>query len=165
VVNKNNTVIGGHQRLIACQQLSIERVPVVYVDLPKKKEKILNLALNRIHGEWDIGKLSIILDEIKTGNGDDLVLSGFELGEIEELKALDSGEFQRPNFNGIMEKFEQPETGKSPKDQNWFYVEFYGQNTRFAELTSLLGKALKGLHLIDADAFYKIICASKGKTL
>lgn len=91
VVNKNNTVIGGHQRLVACQQLSIERVPVVYVDLPKKKEKILNLALNRIHGDWDMGKLSVVLEELKLGNGDEIGLTGFELGEIDEI-----GEMSKP---------------------------------------------------------------------
>lgn len=85
VVNKNNTVIGGHQRLVACKQLSIESIPVVYVDLPKKKEKILNLALNRIHGDWDLGKLSVVLEELKLGNGDEIGLTGFELGEIDEI--------------------------------------------------------------------------------
>lgn len=85
VVNKNNTVIGGHQRLVACQQLSITQVPVVYVDLPKKKEKILNLTLNRVHGDWDMGKLSIVLEELKLGNGDEIGLTGFELGEIDEI--------------------------------------------------------------------------------
>jgi len=85
VVNKNNTVIGGHQRIIAAKQLSMDRLPVVYVDLSKKKEKILNLALNRVHGEWDMGKLSIVLEELKMDNGDDLSLTGFELGEISEI--------------------------------------------------------------------------------
>lgn len=85
VVNKDNTVIGGHQRLVACKQLSITKVPVVYVDLSKKKEKILNLALNRIHGDWDMEKLSVVLEELKLGNGDEIGLTGFELGEIDEI--------------------------------------------------------------------------------
>lgn len=73
VANKNNQVIGGHQRVKAAQALGIESVPVFYIDLPAEKEKILNLALNRIHGDWDIacekndrvaffnGKVAIIL--------------------------------------------------------------------------------------------------------
>jgi ParB-like chromosome segregation protein Spo0J len=89
VVNKDNTVVGGHQRLRAAQQLSIEEVPVVYVDLPKKKEKILNLALNRIHGDWDMSKLSVVLEELKLGNGDELQMTGFSELEIGNLLAPD----------------------------------------------------------------------------
>jgi len=94
VVNKNNTVIGGHQRLIACKQLSIDTVPVVYVDLSKKKEKILNLALNRIHGDWDMDKLAVVLEELKMDDGDDLSLTGFseiEIGEILDSQIEDDG--------------------------------------------------------------------------
>lgn len=85
VVNKDNVVIGGHMRLRACNQLSIEEIPIVYVDLDKKKEKILNLALNRIHGTFDIEKLSVVLGELKLDAMDDLSLTGFseiEIGEI-----------------------------------------------------------------------------------
>lgn len=88
VVNRDNTVIGGHQRIVACKQLSIAKVPVVYVDLPKKKEKILNLALNRIHGDWDTEKLAVVLEELKMNDGNDLHLTGFQLEEIGEI--LDS---------------------------------------------------------------------------
>ena len=53
VVNKDNTVIGGHQRIRAAVKAGLKEVPVHYVNLSKKKEKALNLALNKIHGEWD----------------------------------------------------------------------------------------------------------------
>lgn len=99
VVNKDNTVIGGHQRLIAAKQLSIEEVPVVYVDLSKKKEKILNLALNRIHGDWDMTKLSMVLEELKLGNGDEIGLTGFELGEIDEIIDSQQPEPEEDDFD------------------------------------------------------------------
>ncbi|MGH8693319.1 MAG: hypothetical protein ACREVM_03705, partial [Burkholderiales bacterium] len=38
----------------------IEELPVYYVDLDDPSEKQLNLALNRIHGEWDEEMLAII---------------------------------------------------------------------------------------------------------
>lgn len=51
---RKNVVIGGHFRLKAAKSLGIDRVPVVYVCIPKlAKEKELNLRLNRNTGEWD----------------------------------------------------------------------------------------------------------------
>jgi len=95
VANKDNTVIGGHQRLSACRQLFIETVPVFYVDLPKKKEKILNLALNRIHGDWDMEKLSMVLEELKMDDGD-IYLTGF--GE-REIELIAQGDLSQPEFD------------------------------------------------------------------
>lgn len=52
--NRNNIVIGGHFRLDVAKSLGIEKVPVVYVNIPNaQKEKELNLRLNRNTGEWD----------------------------------------------------------------------------------------------------------------
>ena len=46
-------VIGGHQRLLAARKLGLETVPVVFVDLPPEKARLLNVALNKISGDWD----------------------------------------------------------------------------------------------------------------
>lgn len=52
--NRKNVVIGGHFRLDVAKSLGIEKVPVVYVNIPNiQKEKELNLRLNRNTGEWD----------------------------------------------------------------------------------------------------------------
>ncbi len=52
--NRSNIVIGGHQRLKIAKKLNHKTIPVVYVDLPDvKKEKELNLRLNRNTGQWD----------------------------------------------------------------------------------------------------------------
>ncbi len=48
VVNKDMTVIGGHQRLKVLQELGFESVECIIVDLDKTKEKALNVALNKI---------------------------------------------------------------------------------------------------------------------
>jgi len=53
IINKDNEVIGGNQRLKAAVEEGIEEVPVVVVELSRDKEKALNLALNKIQGEWD----------------------------------------------------------------------------------------------------------------
>ncbi len=56
---RNNIVIGGHFRLKVAKQLGIDKVPVVYVDIPDiEKEKELNLRLNRNTGEFDFKLLA-----------------------------------------------------------------------------------------------------------
>ena len=48
VVNKDLTIIGGHQRIKAAKQLNIDTVPAIVLDVDKQKEKELNLVLNKI---------------------------------------------------------------------------------------------------------------------
>jgi len=85
VINQDNTVIGGHQRLRALEKLGKAEVPCVRVNLNKTKEKALNLALNKIVGEFDSPKLKDVLEEIDTGELEDIEISGFDEGEIENL--------------------------------------------------------------------------------
>lgn len=60
VVNRRSgRIVGGHQRVRAAQVEKIESLPVVYVDLDEPSELQLNIALNRIHGEWDLEKLAL----------------------------------------------------------------------------------------------------------
>lgn len=54
------------------------------VDLSEVKEKALNLALNKISGEWDIPRLKDLLEELDTG-AFDIEITGFDLKEIEDL--------------------------------------------------------------------------------
>ena len=59
------TVIGGHQRLEAARRLGLREVPVVLVDLTEDQARLLNLALNKIHGDWDLEQLGEILAELR----------------------------------------------------------------------------------------------------
>lgn len=81
IVNKDMTIIGGHQRVKAAEQLGMTEVPCVVVDLPPGKEKALNLALNKISGEWDNELLVALLKEMDEA---DLKDSGFDPEEIEK---------------------------------------------------------------------------------
>ncbi len=79
VVNADGTIIGGHQRVKAAERLGMEEVPVIRVDIPKGKERALNLALNRISGEWDEERLALLLQAL---TDDERKLSGFDDDEI-----------------------------------------------------------------------------------
>src|SRR5213594_1155776 len=71
VVNRRSgRIVGGHQRVLAAEAEGIAELPVVYVDLDDPSEKQLNLALNRIHGEWDEKMLEELLAELKAGGAD-----------------------------------------------------------------------------------------------
>ncbi len=85
IVNKRTRhVVGGNQRLKALEDLGIEEVEAVFVDLDDAREKALNIALNKITGEWDYPKLKDLLEELDTGEID-IELTGFDMVEIEQL--------------------------------------------------------------------------------
>ncbi len=84
IVNKDMTVIGGHQRLKVLKTLGYTEIECNVVELDKVKEKALNVALNKISGEWDYDKLEDLLLELKEADID-LLLTGFDNEEIEKL--------------------------------------------------------------------------------
>ena len=50
---RTGNVVGGHQRLAVLKSMGYESVPCSVVDLDEKEEKLLNIALNKIKGQWD----------------------------------------------------------------------------------------------------------------
>ena len=54
------------------------------VDLDKNREKALNIALNKISGEWDDNKLEELLVELRETDID-LFVTGFNNAEIEKI--------------------------------------------------------------------------------
>lgn len=52
-----NILIGGHARIKVAKKLNIQKVPVVYINLDIEQEKLLNLKLNAISGDWDFSAL------------------------------------------------------------------------------------------------------------
>lgn len=64
IINKDGTIIGGHQRTQVLLDMGAETADVVVVDLDKDREKALNIALNKITGEWDMQKLRDALGDL-----------------------------------------------------------------------------------------------------
>lgn len=87
IVNKvTNTIVGGHQRLNVLKDLGYTDIDVIYVELDKENEKLLNIALNKIDGFWDNEKLSNLLKDLKATNDNiDLSLTGFDTHELDTL--------------------------------------------------------------------------------
>ena len=85
---RTGNVVGGHQRLAVLKSMGYESVPCSVVDLDEKEEKLLNIALNKIKGQWDYKKLEEILSgydyEVATA-------SGFSAEEIAVILASNDG--------------------------------------------------------------------------
>tara|TARA_R100001443_G_scaffold106141_1_gene115453 strand:+ start:5711 stop:6316 length:606 start_codon:yes stop_codon:yes gene_type:complete len=94
VINKDMTVIGGHQRLKVCKDLNHDVIPCVVLDLSKEEERELNIRLNKSGGDFDMDALANYFDV------EDLTDWGFkhvELGlNIDKIDAKDNIETEHP---------------------------------------------------------------------
>lgn len=86
------TIIGGHQRLEALRQLcrdaneKLPKIPVVLVDVDDRRARLMNIALNRIDGEFDDALLGSLLGGL--GEISDVELLGAGLTDVEVAALL-----------------------------------------------------------------------------
>ena len=94
ILNKDMTVIGGHQRLKVCKDLNYDKISCVVLDLSKEQERELNIRLNKSGGEFDMDALANYFDV------EELTDWGFkhvELGlNIDKIDAKDNIETEYP---------------------------------------------------------------------
>jgi DNA modification methylase len=94
IINKNNTIIGGHFRFKILKDRGIKNVDVRVPSrqLTEQEEKELNLRLNKNLGEWDLDLLADF--------GEDLLKDvGFDSKELDKIFQLES----RPEDDDIPE--------------------------------------------------------------
>ena len=84
---RTRNLVGGHQRFKVILAQGAKEAQVSVVDLPLEKEKALNIALNKISGDWDKTKLAELIDELVKTPQIDIESFGFELPEAEQLIA------------------------------------------------------------------------------
>ena len=113
---RTGNVVGGHQRLKVMQELGYEDVHVSVVDLDDEREKALNIALNKIEGDWDKDLLKDLLQELDTGELD-MELTGFSEDELEKMMT---------ETNEVTEKPEKEFTEELLEEHN--YVVLYFDN-------------------------------------
>jgi len=100
-VDKDNSIIAGHGRVLAARKLGMDKVPVVMLEhLTESERKAYVLADNRIalNSGWDTSMLSLELQDLK--DDIDLSLLGFDpdelnalLNPIEETEGLTDEDF------------------------------------------------------------------------
>lgn len=81
---QTGNIVGGHQRLKILIANGYKEVDVSVVSLDADREKALNIALNKISGDWDEEKLAKLLKELSDSNID-VEITGFDMDEVEEL--------------------------------------------------------------------------------
>ena len=79
-----SNVVGGHQRLKVLLSMGMTEIDCVVVELSEEKEKALNVALNKISGDWDKNKLALLIADLQ-GADFDVSLTGFDPAEIDDL--------------------------------------------------------------------------------
>jgi len=110
LVDKDNSVIAGHGRLMAARKLGMDKVPVVELNhLTESQRKAYVLADNRIalNSGWDTSMLSLELQDLK--DDIDLSLLGFDPDELNQL--LNPVE----ETEGLTDEDAVPETPVEPK--------------------------------------------------
>lgn len=102
IVNKNNTVIGGHQRLKICKELKHIEIDCVVLDLSKEEERELNIRLNKNSGEFDM----------------DILANEFDIDELVDwgFKHIDIG----LNIDKLDDSFNLDDSDKKPFQQITF---------------------------------------------
>ena len=104
-------VVGGHQRLKVLIDMGITEVECVVVELPETKEKALNVALNKISGDWDKDKLALLIADLQ-GSDFDVSLTGFDPSELDDLfKSSIKDGLHDDNFD-VDEELKQPPVTK-----------------------------------------------------
>ncbi|MET3508554.1 ParB N-terminal domain-containing protein [Halalkalibacter oceani] len=61
---RTGNLVGGHQRFKILLESNPSHIDVSVVDLDLEKEKALNIALNKISGDWDEEKLALVLKDL-----------------------------------------------------------------------------------------------------
>ena len=81
-------IVGGHQRAKVLMAQGIQEAEVVVIDFDEDKEKALNVALNKVNGDWDNDKLALLLTDLQASDFD-VSLTGFDPAELDDLLATD----------------------------------------------------------------------------
>ena len=113
VVNKRTMhIISGHQRVKVLRERGILGIEAVVVDFSLEKEKACNIALNKITGDWDEQKLSVLLEELARVPDFDVTITGFLNSDISHL--LDQYAMRKDpddfDFENVVDSIDEPIT-------------------------------------------------------
>ena len=93
IVNKDMTIIGGHQRYKICKALKHTEIDCVVLDLSKEEERELNIRLNKNTGDFDMDILAneFDIDEL-TDWGFKHIDLDLNIDKLDDVFSLDDSE-------------------------------------------------------------------------
>lgn len=147
---RTGLIVGGHQRVKALKELGVEEVDCVIGNWSEAEEKELNIALNKISGEWDEDKLSALLLDIKETGGD-LEATGFDDKEINKLLLkANPAEVEEDDFDAeeAAANIKEPITKPGDLWKLGRHSLLCGDSTKLADVERLMGGAKGGFVLV-----------------
>ena len=149
IINKDGTIIGGHQRYKVLKYLNYKEIQCVVLDINKEQEKLLNIALNKISGDWDKDKLEELLAELQ--NEDlDLSVTGFDFDEIDDiLQDVNGTKEDDFDIDAALEEIEDP---ISKNGDVWKLGRHYlmcGDSTKNEDVLKLTNNQMADMVLTD----------------
>ena len=133
LIDKEFNIIAGHGRVMAAQEIGMEKVPCVFIEgLSEAQRKAYTLADNRLGelGEWDMNIVISELEDLRDMDFD-IELTGFELPEDDG-----GGEDDEPGEFDDIEKFE-----------THYGVPYQGNKSRIADI--IISILPEGKRLVD----------------
>lgn len=141
-------LVGGHQRFKILMEANPKEIMASVVNLDPIKEKALNIALNKVGGDWDEEALGALLIELEDSEAD-LDMTGFDDKEIEKL------------FKKLGQKAEkiEPEVEFSPElHEAHNYVVLYFDN----DIDWLTAQEVFNLKMVTDQMHQKLGARAKG---
>jgi len=145
---QTGNIVGGHQRAKVLVQMGAKEIDCVVVDLDEEREKALNVALNKVVGEWDLPLLTDLLKDLDA-SGFDLSLTGFDSSELGSL--FGEPDVQEDDFDAD-EALAEIETPKTRLGDVWLlgpHRLICGDSTKQEVLSNLMDGKLADLILTD----------------
>ena len=142
-------VVGGHQRLKVMLDLGYTEESCVVVNLDEEQEKALNVALNKISGEWDEKKLALLISDLQAADFD-VSLTGFEPAEIDNLFKNELEDGVKDDDFDVDAELEKPALSK--QGDIWLLGRhrlICGDSTKPETFAALMGNAKANLVITD----------------
>lgn len=159
IIDKNNVIVAGHTRLLACKKLGIDKVPcIVADDLTEEQIKAFRIADNSSAqvAEWDMGKLIKELDSI------DYDMTQFGLAEqLEQIQSsIDNNKDIEEDDYEELENFE-PKVKRGEIYQLGNHRLMCGDSTKEEDVFKLMNGQLADLLFTDPP--YNVSMEEKSK--
>ncbi|MBW8040634.1 MAG: DNA modification methylase [Planctomycetes bacterium] len=150
---RSGNLVGGHQRFKILSARGDKHVHCSVVDLSPEKEKALNLALNKISGDWDNQKLAQLLDELIKEPDFDFEVTGFDLPEatrlIDDILMPDSSGEENFDIDSELRNITRPITKRGEIIELGPHRLLCGDSTRKRNIDKLFGDEKPDLIFTD----------------